>query len=65
MNYRFKGTKMKFIVDKVPEKEQNCPFSCWKPYPPFIEKTGDWFCKLSETRCDLEKDKCKWMTEKE
>lgn len=54
---------MKFIVDKVPEKEQNCPFAYWKPYPPFIEKTGDWFCELGKTRCDLEKDKCKWMTE--
>lgn len=52
---------MKFIVDEMPEYERHCPFSDWKAYPPIIEKTGDWKCKVDDKICDLSGNECRWI----
>lgn len=54
---------MKFIVDEMPKKQRECPFSDWHPYPPIVEKAGDWYCKHDEEVCTLCDKECKWMKE--
>jgi len=52
---------MKFIVDKMPETEKECPFSEWHPYPPIMEEAGAWYCKHDNKMCNLCGTECKWM----
>ena len=52
---------MKFIVDKMPETGKECSFSEWHPYPPIIERTGDWYCKRDNKMCNLCGAECRWM----
>ena len=52
---------MKFIVDKMPKYESECPFSKWKPYPPIVEKTGDYFCDKDNAICNLCETGCRWL----
>ena len=49
---------MKFIVDKMPEKPCDCPFHDWKYNPPFIEEPGYYYCKLTNSSCELHKNEC-------
>lgn len=51
---------MKFVVDKCPDKGE-CPFASWKPYPPIVEKTGDWYCKNDNKICNVCETGCRWM----
>ena len=55
------GGNMKFIVDKMPEYRDKCIFAEWKPYPPIIEKAGDYKCKNDGKICDLDKTGCRWL----
>ena len=52
---------MKFIVDEMPKSKSECPFSDWKPYPPIIEKTGDYICKINGNVCDLCEKECQLL----
>ncbi len=53
---------MKFIVDEMP-KQDECIFSEWKPYPPIIEKSGEWYCKNDKKICHMEPHECRWLKE--
>ena len=52
---------MKFIVDEMPKSEKECPFSDWTPYPPIIEKTGDYICNHDRKVCNISGSECRWM----
>ena len=39
---------MKIVVNEMPKTERDCPFSAWKPNPPFIEEPGYWICEFSK-----------------
>lgn len=52
---------MKFLVDEMPKRESDCPFADWTPYPPIIEKHGDWVCDKDLKVCDLSETECRWM----
>ena len=54
---------MKFIVDKMPETGEECPFSEWHPYPPIMEEVGAWYCKHDDKKCNLCGTECRWMKE--
>lgn len=47
---------MKFIVDKLPQDKYDCYFSKWKSFPPIIEKSGEYFCVLTNMICNFEYD---------
>lgn len=60
---------MKFVVDEMPTRESNCPFSKWTPNPPFIEEPGYWNCTFGVTdkhnysSCTLgeQENQCRWL----
>lgn len=56
---------MKFIVDKMPKRKHECPFSDWCPYPPIVEKTGDWICTKDKKICNLSEKECRWLKKHE
>lgn len=47
---------MKFIVDKLPQDKYDCCFSEWKSFPPIIEKSGEYLCKIANKKCNLTYD---------
>ena len=47
---------MKFIVDELPEEKYDCNYSEWVPYPPIMEKSGEYFCNLANKKCNLTYD---------
>ena len=47
---------MKFIVDELPEYKKCCPYAQWKPYPPIIEESGNYICKINGKNCNLYTD---------
>lgn len=48
------------IVESIPKKAGDCPFSEWKPYPPIIKEPGYYKCSLGGV-CELEDDCCSHM----
>ena len=56
---------MKFIVDVLPKTKGECPYSKWKPYPPFIEEIGAYYCEFDKEVCNLKEDgdcsTCRWL----
>lgn len=52
---------MKYAYIVVPETPEECPFAKWEPYPPIIEKTGDYYCKRDKKICDLSEKGCRYM----
>ena len=52
---------MKFIVDEMPKDKSECPFSEWKPYPPIMEKTGHYICKINHNDCNLCETECQLL----
>ena len=60
---------MRFVVDALPEQKGNCPFSEWRPYPPCIEETGYFLCRMrkgkrnAECDLDVEKGTCRFLVE--
>jgi len=47
---------MKFIVDKLPKDPYECNFAEWVPFPPIIEKSGEYRCKITNKKCNLTYD---------
>ena len=52
---------MKFIVDEMPKDKTECPFSDWAPYPPIMEKAGEYICEKDRKICNLCKTECRWL----
>lgn len=52
---------MKFIVDEMPKSKSKCPFSEWKPYPPIMEETGHYICKINQNDCNLCETECQLL----
>ena len=52
---------MKFIVDEMPKSKSECHFSEWKPYPPIMEETGHYVCKINHNDCNLCKTECELL----
>ena len=58
---------MKFIVDEMPQRKDECPFCEWEPYPSLVKEPGRWVCKVAEKRygnktsCDLKADYCSYL----
>lgn len=44
---------MKFLVDELPKDKYDCCYAKWTPYPPIMEKSGDYFCILTNKKCNL------------
>lgn len=44
---------MKILVDELPKDKYDCYYSEWVSYPPIIEKSEDYFCNLSNKKCNL------------
>ena len=38
---------MKFVANEMPSQPSACPYSEWKPNPPFIEEPGYFVCTIS------------------
>ena len=55
---------MKFIVDEMPKSKSECLFSEWKPYPPIMEETGHYICKINQNDCNLCETECKLLKQK-
>ena len=55
---------MKFIIDKMPNPDE-CIFSKWEVYPPFMELTGEWYCVIDKKICNIDQNQCRWLKEQE
>lgn len=44
---------MKFLVDELPKDKDDCYYIKWIPYPPIMEKCGEYICKLTDKKCNL------------
>ncbi len=59
---------MKIVVSELPKTPSECPFSEWKPYPPFIEEPGYWYCTFCEKdkrKCEIDENnhQCLWLVQ--
>ncbi len=52
---------MKLAYVTLPETPKECHLSKWEPYPPIIEKIGDYYCKRDKKICDLSEKGCRFM----
>lgn len=44
---------MKFLVDELPKDKYECYYAEWVIYPPIMERPGDYFCNLTNKKCNL------------
>ena len=49
---------MKIYVDEMPSNLDECLYAEWHPYPPFVERVGDWYCKKNNRICNLTTVEC-------
>ena len=58
---------MKLVVNELPKTPNECPFSEWKPNPPFIEEPGYWVCKFGKQECSCflnkEEHTCRYLVQ--
>lgn len=51
---------MKYYVDEMPT-EGKCVDAEWHPYPPIVEKTGDYYCQKDNELCDRTEEGCRYL----